>query len=98
MRFEWDEKKRQANLEKHDVDFRDLPSVFHHPHLTYSSPRGEESRRVAVGKLQPSEEPPKRWSGPLVAVVYTREDETYRIISARRARQNERQAYEVIFG
>lgn len=98
MQFEWDEEKRRANLKKHDVDFRDIPSVFHHPHLSYSSPRGEEPRRVAVGPLHSPEERPQRWSGPLVAVVYIRKATQYRIISARRARTNERQAYEDIFG
>lgn len=28
MTFEWDEKKRRINLEKHDVDFEDAPRVF----------------------------------------------------------------------
>ena len=38
------------------------------------------------------------WSGPLVAVVYTRREGTYRIISARRARSDERKAYDLIYG
>ena len=28
MLFEWDESKRQVNLEKHHVDFRDAKRVF----------------------------------------------------------------------
>jgi uncharacterized protein len=28
MAFEWDEKKRQANLVKHGVDFRRMPEPF----------------------------------------------------------------------
>ena len=97
MKFEWDEEKRQANLEKHDVDFRDVASVFQNPHLTYSSLTAGEKRRVAIGQLRPAG-CPERWSGPLVSVVYARRSHAYRIISARRARKNERQAYEVLLG
>jgi hypothetical protein len=102
VEFEWDDRKRQVNLEKHDVDFRDLPSVFQHPHLTYlslkESPREGERRQVAVGRLRPPGSRPESWSGPLVAVVYVRREGTYRIISARRARSNERRAYDLIYG
>ena len=28
MAFEWDEEKRQANLVKHGVDFRQMPELF----------------------------------------------------------------------
>ena len=35
MAFEWDEEKREANLVKHGLDFRDVTSMFafhlHHP-------------------------------------------------------------------
>jgi uncharacterized DUF497 family protein len=97
MEFEWDEEKRQANLENHAVDFRDIASVFRNPHLTYSSPTAGEKRRVAIGPLRPPDRP-KSWSGPLVAVVYVRRGGAYRIISARRARKNERRAHEVLLG
>jgi uncharacterized DUF497 family protein len=28
MAFEWDEEKRQANLVKHGIDFRQMPELF----------------------------------------------------------------------
>lgn len=98
MQFEWDEEKRKINIKKHGVDFRDLVSVFETPHLTYLSPKTEEKRYVAVGKLRPSDRRPGEWYGPLVAVVYTQRDGSYRIISARRAQEHERRAYEILFG
>jgi uncharacterized DUF497 family protein len=52
---------------------------------------------VAIGPLRPPDRP-KSWSGPLVAVVYVRRGGAYRIISARRARKNERRAHEVLLG
>jgi uncharacterized DUF497 family protein len=76
MEFEWDERKRRANLKKHDVDFRDLAPVFKNPHLTYLSPRKGERRHVAVGRLRPTGRP-KEWSGPPVAVVYIRRAGNY---------------------
>ncbi len=97
MEFEWDEEKRQTNLEKHGGDFRDIASVFRNPYLTYLSPTAGEKRRVAIGPLRPPDRP-EPWSGPLVVVVYVRKDGPYRIISARRARKNERRAYEVLLG
>jgi uncharacterized DUF497 family protein len=29
--FEWDENKRQANIEKHGIDFADLEAIFSGP-------------------------------------------------------------------
>lgn len=98
MKFEWDEEKRESNLEKHDVDFPRAAEVLKGPHLTYSSPGGDEDREVAIGKLKPPDARPENWSGPLVAVIYTRREGRYRIISARRARTNEREAYNRRFG
>ena len=31
MAFEWNEEKRQANLVKHGVDFRQMPELFDGP-------------------------------------------------------------------
>lgn len=98
MDFEWDESKRETNIDKHGVDFVDAARVLTRPHLTYRSPRKEEARWVAVGTLQPPDVRPEDWSGPLVAVVYTKREDRYRIISARRATTHERKQYEDRFG
>jgi len=98
MQFEWDEEKRAANIEKHDVDFVRAARVLTRPHLTYASGEGDEQRWVTVGPLHPLAARPEDWSRPLVAVVYTRRRDRYRIISVRRARTHERQAYDRRFG
>lgn len=98
MDFEWDEAKREANLDKHGVDFVDAARVLTRPHLAYPSPRHGEERWVAVGTLQPPDVRPEEWSGPLVAVVYTMRGDRYRLISARRATTHERRQYEDRFG
>lgn len=81
--FEWDENKRKINLERHLIDFEDAASVFDSPYLRRRSDRADETRFLAIGLLD----------GIEIAVVYTIRKEACRIISARRARQNERTAY-----
>ena len=82
--FEWDPDKAEANFAKHGIDFEDAARLFQEPHVTYESPRADEARFVSVGYLGTS----------AVAVVWTpRGDDTLRIISARSARREEREAY-----
>jgi len=91
--FEWDPAKREANLNKHGVDFVDAVEVFAGEYVTLQSPRKSEHREVAIGLL-PAYAVPEQWSGRLATVVFVRREETIiRIISARRARKNERDAY-----
>jgi uncharacterized protein len=83
--FEWDENKRVANVAKHRIDFADATEAFHDPTADcFLSPRpGGEQRYVIVGSMQ----------GSLIAVVFTPRRDAIRIISARMARQTERQRY-----
>ena len=89
MRFEWDERKRWSNLDKHGLDFLDVVEVFDSPHIVVpSAHRGDELRFLAVGLLQ----------GRCVTVIFTHRGESVRIISFRRARHEERQAYRQLYG
>ncbi len=89
MRFEWDEGKRRANLEKHGLDFFDVIAVFEAPHIVVPSAyEGDEERFLAIGVLE----------GRLVTVVCTTRSEAIRIISFRRARHEERQTYQKLYG
>ena len=88
MEFEWDPRKAARNKEKHGVSFEDAVGVFSGPVLTERSDRKGEKRWIAVGRLK----------GRLVTVVYTRRGEAIRIISARRARANEREWYRTEIG
>jgi len=53
MRFEWDEKKRQENLAKHGLDFRDVPAVFDLETYTEFDDRFDygETRYYTIGYL-----------------------------------------------
>jgi hypothetical protein len=52
VRFEWDERKRQSNLEKHGVDFADLKSLFAGETVTVLDDRFEyaEHRFITLTK------------------------------------------------
>ena len=83
MLFEWDESKRQANLEKHHIDFLDARRVFDTPVFEKIERRHGEDRVVAVGLM----------AGIEIVVVYVARGSRRRMISARRANRNERQEY-----
>lgn len=87
MRFEWDERKRITNLEKHGLDFMDAVNVFEAPHVIIPSAQKDEERYLAIGLLQ------ERY----VAVIYTIRNKTIRLISFRRARHEERRYYETLY-
>lgn len=92
MKFEWDETKRRANLEKHGLDFRDAEKVFRGPTVTAEDKRQEygEERYISLGLLE----------DVVVVMVHTPRGERIRIISMRKAKAKEKQAYEekILFG
>jgi uncharacterized protein len=86
MRFEWDERKNRKNIRKHGFDFTDAWEVFESPVLERVDDRqnyGEE-RWVAIGRLREV----------TVVIVYTQpDDQSMRIISVRKADQDEQEIY-----
>ncbi len=80
---EWDENKRRINLAKHKIDFEDAAALFDAPALVIDSGHKSESRFLAIGCV----------SKRLITVVFTMRGARCRIISARRARENEQRAY-----
>lgn len=87
VRYEWDERKRVSNLEKHGLDFFDVGIVFESSHIEVPSSHGAEERFLAIGSLE----------GHFVTVVYTLRSEAIRVISFRRARHEERDAYKKLY-
>ncbi|MCZ8148449.1 MAG: BrnT family toxin [Roseomonas sp.] len=84
MEIEWDERKRLANIAKHGLDFEDADLVFEQPHLVGEARAvGDETRHCAIGYVGEG----------LVAVIYTMRGEAIRIISMRKARDNERRRF-----
>lgn len=83
LQFEWDEAKRRSNIEKHGIDFSIATHVFQKDALITQSAYSSERRWMTLGLL----------SEKLVAVVFTVRNGRVRIISARRAKKSEREAY-----
>jgi uncharacterized DUF497 family protein len=52
VRFEWDEEKRRANIEKHGFDFIWARQLFDgRPRFDFPSPRGSEHRVLSIGEI-----------------------------------------------
>ncbi|MBO6883511.1 MAG: BrnT family toxin [Marivita sp.] len=82
--FEWDENKRRLTIAKHLIDFSDAIEVLANEPLILPARSDVEARYIAVGPLD----------GTLIAVVFTMRRQTYRLIRARRARQDEQDQYQ----
>ena len=86
MKFIWDEGKNLINRQKHGIDFSDVPTVFEKPMVTFIDQRKEygEDRCVGIG-----------WLRDILAVIVLTEpnEETIRIISARKAKRHEAHIY-----
>jgi uncharacterized DUF497 family protein len=84
MEFEWDEAKRDSNLAKHDVDFVRAKFVLDgRPSITARSSYPLEERFITTGFVN-------HW---FITVIWTMRGEKKRIISARRARNEEIRKY-----
>jgi hypothetical protein len=85
MEFEFDRKKSASNERKHGIDFRAAQDLWADPDVVEIPARTlDEPRWVAIGKIED-----KHWA----AVITSREGRT-RIISVRRARDEEIEIYE----
>ncbi|MEK7703696.1 MAG: BrnT family toxin [Myxococcota bacterium] len=80
MQFEWDEAKREENLEKHGIDFIDALQVFADP------------RRLEGYDVEHSDDEDRWWTigacrSRALFVIFTGRDagNTTRIVSARKA-------------
>ena len=85
MGFEWDEEKREANIEKHGVDFIRAVKIFANPVLEHFDEREDygEDRRITIG----------HWREYFIVVVFTWRSENRRIISAWKAGKDEKEKY-----
>ena len=86
MRYEWDDSKNRANIRKHGIDFMDVPAMFQHPMVTFLDQKQDygEERWIGIGILRTLS----------AVVVFTEPNEnTIRIISARKATKYEEKIY-----
>lgn len=97
MAYEWDEQKRQANLAKHGLDFADADKVYAARRvLRIGSPRvtpfGVERRTVSLARVRIEN------TTVTLTLVTVERDGNLRVISFRRASEDERQALAQAFG
>lgn len=88
LTFEWDQKKAEANLKSHGVNFEDAATVFRDPlAVVHGDPdhSNEEARCLLIGHSTERH---------LLLVAFTDRESKIRIISARRATRRERRRYE----
>ncbi len=88
LRFEWDERKNRANQRKHGISFEEARSVFFDSQAVefYGDTQGEEDRFLMLGvsaKLRVL----------MVCHCLREAGQVIRIISARKATQNEQREY-----
>ena len=85
MRYTWDEAKRQANLQKHGLDFVDAEKVFDSPLVLIEDTRKtyDEQRMIGIGLLD----------FLVVLIVHVESNEEIRVISMRKADSDETDLY-----
>jgi hypothetical protein len=85
MHYEWDEAKRQSNIQKHGIDFIGIERVFAGKTVSILDERFNygESRFITLGVL----------SGRVVVIAHTETNAVIRIISVRKATKNEEANY-----
>jgi uncharacterized protein len=83
----WDETKREINLRKHGLDFRDASLVYDNlTKMTFSSPRAGEERLLDVAIVDVV--------GRFLTLLYVHRGEEIRVISFRPSSRAERRRYE----
>lgn len=88
LQFEWDNKKAQTNLDKHDISFEEATTAFADElSITIDDPlhSQDEDRLILIGSSE---------NLKTLVVVHLEKRKTIRIISARKATKKEKQFYE----
>jgi len=85
MEFEFDTKKSNSNKTKHGIDFSEAQALWDDPDLIeIPAKTSDEPRFLVIGRIAG-----KHWSG-----IITYRADKIRLISVRRARQEEVEIYE----
>ncbi len=87
MPFEYDPSKSQSNREKHGIDFLEAQELWADENrLEIPAKTVDEVRNIVVGQIK----------GKLWSAIITYRGENIRLISVRRARDEEKELYESI--
>ena len=83
-KFEWDENKRELNIQKHGIDFVGAVRIFDDPYrIEIENSKKGETRYQVIAAIDDI----------IIFLVYAYRNPKRRIISARRANHKERKIY-----
>jgi len=88
LRFEWDRRKNAANKRRHGVSFEEAQSVFYDDRAVLIDDPDEDDERFVLLGLS------SKLRTLVVCHCYREQEDVIRIISARKARKEERADYE----
>lgn len=83
MNFEFDHEKSMANHRKHGISLEEAQKLWLGPHIQLAARHQGEHRWMIVGKLE----------NRAYSCIFTLRNESVRLISARRSRNQEERAY-----
>jgi uncharacterized DUF497 family protein len=86
LSFEWDETKNISNFKKHEISFEIAQGIFDNPTIDIIDNRFnyQETRIKTIGRLE---------NEIILVVIRTDRNGVIRLISARKARKDEREYY-----
>lgn len=92
IRFEWDENKNQINIDKHGISFEEAMTVFYDPDalVTHDEDHSDDEDRFLILGIS------EALHLLIVCHCYREENETIRIISARKANKTEARQYYIL--
>ena len=83
VNFDWDSAKSESNEAKHGLSLSGAAAIWNGPVVTLPSRHSGEPRHLAIGLIEG-----RHWT-----VIYTPRGDTFRLISARRSRKNEKDIF-----
>lgn len=83
MKFEYDNKKSEANLKKHGISLEEAKHLWTAQSVTVKAKSTDEDRYMIIGNI----------FDKFYSCIYTRRGDVIRLISARRSRKNEEKLY-----
>jgi len=88
IKLDWDPAKSASNEAKHGLSLASAAVLWAGPVVTLPSKRPGELRHLAIGLIE----------GVHWTVIYTPRDDSFRLISARRSRANEKTLFQELIG
>ena len=88
MNFDWDPAKSAGNEAKHGLSLASTSVLWAGPVVTLPSKQPGELRHLAIGLIEG-----RHWT-----VVYAPRGDSFRLISARRSRENEKKLFQTLLG